>query len=293
LKAVHYSAEAIGRFLTDDRAETALSAHLCGCAACRGVYERAAEAAGLFNGGTLLTGVTLSPEEWIYAAALIGGDTFEGMPDVLADCGVDERTAAYERARVALEDKDLVETAFDGTVGIRRRLYEILEICLRFERFLTLTRKTPGKPDRVCNVYEKNGVSVVMYISLRKGCTAVRRKAKIRFAGGALNGGPDQRGESFSGESFSIEELRALCEAAQGFGGFDGGGGTKEVLAAAMRGSVEYYSVTEIRAGANRRGAFRSEVFLCTCDRCLGIDYDADRKVYRVFPARKEGEPIG
>ena len=273
---MHYDTEAISQYLTSDNPDPSIAAHLCVCEKCRSIYERMHGAAQLLTSENIATGITLMPSEWIYCAALIGGETFEGMPDVLRRSDDKSRDTAYNKAMSALTDKSLIEVSFDGSIGIKKRLYDIVNICVNFDRFLSLTRRTPGKPERICNVYEKDGDSVVMYIDMKKGCTAVRRYGKVFTS--------DMSEDNQCGwdERYTFDELRALYNDTKGFGAPDRSEGTKAVLQQAMSGSAEYYSVTEIVPNTGSIGHLRSDVQINTYETGFMIIYEPEEKVYAV-----------
>jgi len=253
--------DAVSGFLTDKNPDAAVAAHLCVCAGCRRLYERMKDTAELL--GTSLpptAGLTLLPEQWIYSAAIIGGEAFEGMPDVLRKVNAGTREAIYAKAQNALMDKGLIDISFDGTIGIKKHFFSIVDTCVSFDRFLSLVRRTPGKAERICNIYEKDGDSVIMYVDIKKGCTAVRRSGRVYFADTAGN---DNTTHS---EILSAEELRTLRDEVKGFGGVNSENETRELLKLAMQGSVEYHSITEIIKNPGRAAHFNSAVFINTHD---------------------------
>ena len=271
---MHYDKEAISTFIIDNSLNPALAAHLCICTECRQLYERMRDSYEIFGAEAISTGFTLTPEQWIYCAAVIGGNTFEGMPDVLRHVDDVGREAAYTRARDALVDKGLMEIAFDGTVGMKKQLFEILNICINFTRFLTITRRTPNKPERICNIYEKDGDSIIMYMDLEKGCTAVKRAGKMLFADI-----PDTKSDNDC-DVFTFKELQYLKDETKNFNDTVNYDKTQDALLLAMSGSAGYYSITEIVPNQKGRGKIRTGVVISTHESNFTMSYRPDEKIY-------------
>lgn len=269
---MHYDVEAIRQFLTDENPDPAVSVHLCICDECRRLYERVRDSLELFAPVSISAGITLAPEQWIYCAALVGGDTFEGMPDVLSHVNSKEREKKYAESRDALMEKGLIEVSFNGKVDIKQRLYDVVNTCLKFERFLSLVRRTPGKPDRVCNIYEKDGNSVVMYIDLHKGCTAVKKANKVFFL--------EIINQDSTGEPFTYDEIIAVRDEVQNQDMCNEGTETLNALRLAVSGSAGYYNATEIIANPKGAGQLRTKTLVSTYESDVQIIYEPEEKTY-------------
>ncbi|MCL1877903.1 MAG: hypothetical protein FWF80_03525 [Defluviitaleaceae bacterium] len=278
---MHYGVEEIRRFITDENPDPAVSVHLCVCDECRRLYERVRDSLELFTPVAVSAGITLSPEQWIYCAALVGGNTFEGMPDKLSHMSNNEREKKYAEARTALTEKGLIEVAFDGKIGIKQRLYNMLDTCLNFERFLSLVRRTPGKSDRACNIYEKNGSSIVLYIDMHKGCTAVKKANKVFFS--------EFGNQAITGEPFTYDKFLVVCDEVKNFGIYNEGKETLKALRHAIGGSAEYFNATEIIASSEGSGRLRTKTLIKTYDSDVQIMYEPEEKIY-FASATSEGD---
>ena len=280
---MHYDAEALSRFLSGSEPDTKVAAHLMSCAKCRRMYESLMDAHELLWSAAILPGITLMPGEWIYCAALIGGDAFYGMPDVLGHMDDRGRAEAYIKARKNLEGRGLVEVAFDGTIGIKKRLFDIADICVNFERLLSMARRTPGRPERICNVFEKAGNSVVMHMDAAKGCTAALREGRVYF-----DDFP-QSEDICGGKGYSRDEIIRFSEEIKGFGSFEvvpgfGNGDAPDIpIKQALSGSAEYYSVKELKKNPGGLASLRIVTVIGTYEGDYRLQYMLDKDEYFLF----------
>ena len=280
---MHYNADEISNFLLDSNPDPAIATHLCICTKCRRLYQQIKDIAELLNAPA--PGITLTPAQWIYIAALIGGDTFEGMPDALHTHNPSQREEAYAKAHDALIGKGYIETDFDAprraralplpqgsTIKIKKHLYQIVNTCINFERLITLTRQTPGSPPRICNIYEKAGNSAVMYVNIAN-CTAIWRQSKTFFT-------PEKEGHPTETlAAFTPEELQNLRDEIKGFGGSSEG----NILAQAIKGSAGYYSISEIKVNPGKTAKYTSHIQISDYDKDYTIVYAPDEESYKLF----------